>query len=189
MSDCRETKGLLGCFKPDDGSEPETLAVHYVYDANGAIFATYYYDAEDKVIDKDIYRGGGSVTLGECELDTRYEIFVVRLAGDATGTATARIEGVGFSGADVGNTYTIGAGSAFTDYVSYSAIWLGDTVQDAPLDWNGLSYRAGLGSGSAGYQHASLPSLGEVLGETHTDTIALTANAGAFIEFRFKVKV
>lgn len=86
MSDCRETKGLLGCFKPDDGSEPETLAVHYVYDSNGAIFATYYYDAEDNVIDKDTYRGGGSVTLGECVIDELYTPNAIESVGIATVT-------------------------------------------------------------------------------------------------------
>lgn len=66
MSKCRDQETILGCFTPDDGSEPESVAVVHVFDSAGAIIATYYYDASDNVIDVDTYRGGGVVTLGAC---------------------------------------------------------------------------------------------------------------------------
>ncbi len=117
-------------------------------------------------------------------------VYVVRLSGNVNATAVARLEGLGASTADIGNTFTIGAGSPlFGSYVSYTTHWMGDTAQDSELQWNGLTYRAGVGSGSAGYMHSGLPAMSEgSSGEKHTDTIVLRADAGAHIEFRFKVR-
>ena len=120
--------------------------------------------------------------------ETQYGIHVVRLDGSLTNAATARLEGAAFVAGDVGNTFSIGAGSAFPEYVSYSVQWLGDTADNATLEWNDLVYIAGLGGGSAGYAKASLPSLSEAGDGSRQDApIAWTAQPGAFVEIRFKV--
>ena len=116
------------------------------------------------------------------------DVYVVRLSGDATGASTARLEGSGFVAGDVGNTFTLGGTGVFPEYTSYAAAWMGDTVQDAELRWNGVSYLAGAGSGSAGYQHALLPFLRGDEGVLHDAEIVLTAQPGAFVEFRFTVE-
>lgn len=117
-----------------------------------------------------------------------FQIHVVRLAGSATGAATARLEGAGFDTADVGNTFSVGTGSAFPEYVSYAVQWMGDSEAGAALDWNGLSYLAGVGGGSAGYAMAGLPLLSEGGDGSRQDApITWTAQAGAFVEIRFKV--
>lgn len=132
----------------------------------------------------------GKVGSNAAKITPEDGVYVVRLSGDATGSAVARPEGLGASTADVGNTFTLGVGNPiFEEYISYSTAWMGDTEQDAVLEWNGLSYRAGQGSGSAGYMHSSLPQLSEgSSGEKHNDTIVLAALPGAHIEFRFKVR-
>lgn len=114
------------------------------------------------------------------------KVMVIRLDGNQTFASTAREEGLAHTSADVGNTFTIGAGSAFPEYYSYTTQWLGDSEQNAQLDWNGLGYRAGYGSGSAGYQHASLPEL-DYHGLTQTTEIVLFANPGAYVEYRFRI--
>jgi hypothetical protein len=111
----------------------------------------------------------------------RAEVYVVRLNGNTTGVSIPKLEGQTVTVADVGNTFTLSG-----EYVSYVTQWLGDSVQDAILNWNGLQYLAGLGSGSATYQHALLPALTDSENNIHNETIVLTADPGAFIEFRFK---
>lgn len=132
----------------------------------------------------------GKVGSNAAKITPEDGVYVVRLSGDATGSAVARPEGLGASTADVGNTFTLGVGNPiFEEYISYSAIWMGDTAQDAPLEWNGLTYHAGRGSGTAGYAHSQLPLLSEgSSGEKHNDAIVLQAGPGAHIEFRFKVR-
>lgn len=109
------------------------------------------------------------------------EVFVVRLDGSKTGASVAKIEGDTLTAADIGNTFTLTG-----EYLSYATQWLGDSEQDAVLDWNDISYLAGIGSGSALYQHALLPALTDSENLIHDDEIVLTAQAGAFVEFRFK---
>lgn len=116
-------------------------------------------------------------------------IYVVRLDGNLTTPAQAKAEGDGFTVADAGNTFILGGSGGFPEYVSYTSHWLGDSVQDAKIDWNGLEYHAGFGGGSAGYAQARLPALSESSQkEIHTQEIAIQANAGAFVELRFKVR-
>lgn len=124
----------------------------------------------------------------ECDLDY-YDVYVVRLHGDRTGVSTAKIEGQGHVLTDVGNTFTLGGSGPFPEYVSYSADWLGDTNQNGVLEWNGLGYRAGFGSGTAGYAHSRLPTLTEShKDETHTNEIVLAVDQNTFVELRFKVR-
>lgn len=189
MSNCRDKEIQLACFKPSDGSEPIGINHTIVYDSDGIPIATYFSDRTGAIIDESSYLGGGVATLGGCSVSNEYEIYVVRLDGNVANTSTAKLEGQSLAVGDIGNTFSIGVGSPFPEYVSYSAIWFGDTEQDARLDWNDISYLAGIGSGTAGYLHSSLPELTDGNDdETHESSITLLAQPGAFVEFRFKVR-
>ena len=124
---------------------------------------------------------GNNNNIGTNPLKFKAEVFVVRLDGSATGAAIARIEGAPFAMTDIGNTFTLSG-----EYLSYTTQWLGDSEQNAVLEWNDISYLAGHGSGSAGYAHAMLPQLTDSENLIHNDPIVLTAKVGAYIEFRFK---
>lgn len=189
MSNCRDKEIQLACFKPSDGSKAININHTTVHDKDGIPIATYFSDRAGTVIDESIYLGGGIASLGACEITNEYEVYVVRLDGNVSGVSNAKIEGKSFVTGDIGNTFSIGTASLFPEYVSYSAIWFGDTEQDARLDWNDISYLAGVGSGTAGYLHSSLPELTDSNnGEIHQSPIILLAQSGAFVEFRFKVR-
>lgn len=122
--------------------------------------------------------------------EEKTRVYTVRLNGDRTGPSTARIEGAGHDDAnDIGNTFSIGQGSDFGEYLAYSTIWMGNTTQNSILMWNQKAYLAGTGSGDAGYAHSQLPYLDDDYSSTHRDPIVLEAQTGAAIEFRFLVEV
>lgn len=183
---CASHEPIVGCLLKADGTT-QSIVIHYEHGKSSITADTTYSDAGGVFFTP---LATDTVTIGECCADCKkeYEVYVVRLSGDATGTSNAIIEADGFAAGDVGNTFTLGGASAFPEYVSYSAQWLGDSMQDAILDWNNISYLAGIGSGSATYYHAMLPALTDSSEqEFHTQEITLTANAGAYVEFRFKV--
>lgn len=152
-----------------------------------------YFDASgNAIIPPTEYQTSGSAPTGfttwaafleslQNDCKDEAEVFVVRLHGDVAGTATEVREGDGFTGANLGNTYTLTG-----EYLSYDTAWMGDTNHNETLDWNGITYRAGIGSGSARYAHSQLPALTDPGKLIHDNDITLTVSAGAFVEFRFK---
>lgn len=168
------------CFIPNDTSLGTVELCQFVKHGVSGLPVWYYAlpNNPSSPIDPASFLGGGSI--GKCSEDEA-EVFVVRLDGNKTGVSVAKIEGDALVAADIGNTFTLSG-----KYLSYTTQWLGDSEQNAILDWNDISYLAGRGSGSAGYLHASLPSLTDSENLIHDDEIVLTAQADAFVEFRFK---
>lgn len=167
------------CLTRPDGS---TISVEKftLIAPSGAYFGHYYLDMEGQIVDPD----GLVANVGCCPVQSK--VMVVRLSGTSTNVnAVAKEEGSGFLASDVGSSYTFPP-----EYSSYTAQWLGDTLHDATLEWNDVVYRAGVGSGSAGYAHASLPELSEAgVNESHKSPIIVKANPGAFVEIRIKEKI
>ena len=61
MSTCREVEQQLVCFVNAAGDK-QTLVMHNVIDANGAVYATAYLDQTGAPVDTS----GGTVTVGAC---------------------------------------------------------------------------------------------------------------------------
>lgn len=183
MSKCTNIRPIQGCFTTFDGLTKVPIIIHIIYDQEQIAVGQAYTLVNDNQnpIDIESYLGGGTVEVGSCEISKNYEIMVVRLDGSLTNDATAKPEGIGALITDVGNTFTLPA----LGYYGYDLAWLGDTNRGAILEWNGISYRAGLGGGTAGYSFSELP-VREFTGELGTHSIVLTAQVGAYLELRFK---
>lgn len=65
---CISKELRFGCFIPNNGDTPITIAIHFLYDKNGA-FTAFAYTAPGSTvpINPDTYMGGGTVSFDECQ--------------------------------------------------------------------------------------------------------------------------
>lgn len=77
MAECRNNTSIVGCFVPADGSSPVGVAINYIFDGDGALFATVYTTPDGTPITVATYLGGGTVLVGACpaiNVDVEHEL-------------------------------------------------------------------------------------------------------------------
>lgn len=75
MSNCTNTRPIIGCFKPNDGSPSVSIIIHVIYDEGEHAIGQVYTLGDDNETPIDItsYLGGGTVTAGNCKTYTGSE--------------------------------------------------------------------------------------------------------------------